>query len=420
MTDEKHSTVMVVGGGIGGVTTAIEISEMGYEVILVEKSPSLGGRVSRMVKYFPKLCPPYCGLEMNYRRLRENKNVRVFTLADVLSISGEPGNMDVKVKLNPRYVVPTHDKYEAAIEACKVEVPNEFNYGMDKTKAIHYYHDLAYPMVPVVDPAAKDDPGVKEAIEASGSSSFDLNMEAKEMDFKVGAVVWAAGWKPFDPTPIGYLGYENFQDVIQNVEMERICSVNGPTNGKILRPSDGKEVKKVAFLQCSGSRDVNYLGYCSGVCCLASLKQAKHVREMVEDAEVTIYYIDIRSGRYEDFMDKIRADEKIHLVKGKAGNVTRNDETGQIVVHVEDIASGKTLKEEFDMVVLATGVVPSTKDDAIPMEGIEYDEYGFVTSDPEKTGVFPLGCVKKPVDVSSTVQEATGVAIKAIHTILGG
>ncbi len=421
MTEEKHSSVMVVGGGIGGLTAAVEIAEMGYDVILLEKSPSLGGRVARMTKYFPKLCPPYCGLEINYRRVKENRKLRVFTQAEVEQITGEPQNFDVKVKLNPRYVLPEQDQFDKAVEACKVNAPNDFNYGLDEISAIHYPHDLAYPYLPVVEAEFKDDPGVKEAIEESGCTKFDLEMQPQEMNFKVGAIVWATGWTPFDPTPVHYLGYGKYQDVIQNVEMERYCAVNGPTKGKLLRPSDGKEAKRVAFVQCAGSRDSNYLGYCSGICCLASMKQATYVRDQyAEDGEAWMFYIDVRSGRYHDFLNRVEGDDKIHLVKGKAGSVSRDDESGDMIVTVEDIEAGKVNRYPVDLVVLATGMVPNTATEKIPYDGLEYDDYGFVISDPQKTGIYPVGCLRKPVDVSTTVQDATGISIKAIQTILGG
>ncbi|RJO70485.1 MAG: CoB--CoM heterodisulfide reductase iron-sulfur subunit A family protein [Myxococcales bacterium] len=415
----KHSSVMVVGGGIGGITAACELAEVGYEVILVEKAPSLGGRVARMNKYFPKLCPPWCGLEINYRRIRENKNIRVLTLAQVEKIAGKPGDLDVTVKVEPRYVVPNRDGYDKAIAACEVETSDDFNLGLSKAKAIRYWHDMAFPRLPYVDRTAAADPGVKAAIEASGSDGFDLSQKPETMNFKVGAVVWAAGWRPFDPSPISYLGYGKYADVIANVQMERLASVNGPTGGKLVRPSDGRPAKRVAFVQCAGSRDVNYLPYCSGVCCLASMKQATYVREQYPDAETWMFYIDVRSDRYADFLAKIQADEKIHLVKGKAGQVLQDPETKDMIVMVEDVAKGEMLRLPVDLVVLATGVVPATRDEKIPAEAVAYDEYGFVTSDPKATGVFALGSVRKPADVSTTVQDATGVAIKVIHTILG-
>ena len=420
MSDERHSTVMVVGGGIGGITAAVEIAELGYEVILVEKAPSLGGRVARMTKYFPKLCPPYCGLEINCRRIKTNKNVRVFTLTEIQSISGKPGNLEVRLKVNPRYVLPNHEGYERAIEACEVEVDDEYNLDMKKAKAIRYYNDFAYPFLPFVEASKVDDPGVKAAIEASGCTGFDLDQKTEELNLKVGAIVWATGWRPFDASRIPYLGFGKSPDIITNAMMERLCAVDGPTGGKLLRPSDGREAKKVAFVQCAGSRDENYLPYCSAVCCMASLKQATYVRERVEDSEAWIFYIDIRSGRYEDFMEtKIRTDENIHLVKGRAGSVEPTPDGKNIIVKLEDIEAGKIKQFEADLVVLATGMVPNTAIEKIPFEDIEYDENDFVVSDPKKTGIFPIGTLKNPSDVSTTVQDATGVAIKAIHTILG-
>jgi quinone-modifying oxidoreductase subunit QmoA len=197
--------------------------------------------------------------------------------------------------------------------------------------------------------------------------------------------------------------------------MERLASANGPTAGRITRPSDGGEVKKVAFVQCAGSRDENHLAYCSGVCCLASLKQATYVLEQDTEAQVSIFYIDIRAlGKYEDFYTKVQSEDRVTLIKGKAGEITEDPRTGLVTVQVEDQSTGKILKEQFDLVVLATGMVPSTAVQKIPAE-MAYDESGFVLANQPVQGIVGAGCVRKPVDVSASVQDATAAALKAIQ-----
>jgi len=198
--------------------------------------------------------------------------------------------------------------------------------------------------------------------------------------------------------------------------MERLASPNGPTEGKIVRPSDGKEVKSVAFVQCAGSRDENHLPYCSGVCCLGSLKHSIYVSEQNPDAKITIFYIDMRTpGIFEDFLIKAQENQNLSLVKGKVAKVEENPETHDLTVEAEDIASGTKTKQEVEMVVLATGIVPSTLEKKIPA-AITYDDYGFIAS--EIPGVYAAGCATRPIDVGTSVRSATGAVLRAIQSIV--
>jgi quinone-modifying oxidoreductase subunit QmoA len=242
-------------------------------------------------------------------------------------------------------------------------------------------------------------------------------MKESTFDLKVGSIVWAAGWTPYDAAKVEYYGFGEYKKVITNVMMERLASLNGPTGGKILRPSDGKEVKNVAFIQCAGSRDENYLPYCSGICCLASLKQATYLREQYPDCEATIFFIDIRAlDRLEDFYVKVQEDEKVHFIKSKIANITEDEETLDLLVEGEDTRSGKQIRMTFDMVVLATGMVPN-KMEFEPSPDISYDDYGFLNYDPEKAGIYGAGCARRPTDVASCVQDATAAALRAIQSI---
>jgi quinone-modifying oxidoreductase, subunit QmoA len=409
----QHTSVLVVGGGIAGITAAVESAELGREVFLVEKAPSLGGRVAAMKQYFPKLCPPYCGLEINYRRIKENPRITVFTSTEVEKIEGQAGDYSVSVKITPRYIKDGVTDPVGPFADLEASLPNEYNYGMDKKKAAGLPHELAYPYKPVVDPAALADDAIKAQV--AGLDSVDLDQQPEQMTLKVGAVIWATGWVPYDASKIGYLKYAEYDDVITNVEMERLAAVNGPTGGKIIRPSDGKEVKRVAFVQCAGSRDEAHLPYCSAVCCMASLKQATYVREAYEDSEVWAFYIDIRANKYESFYRKLQEDEKIHFTKGKAGSIERDPESGDLIVTSEDMLDGKVVKVAVDMVVLATGMQPATAEHKVPFEGLTYDEFGFLVADPEKA-IYPVGCTKRPADVSASVQDATGTSLKSLRS----
>jgi len=414
-----NQTILVVGGGISGVTAALEAAEAGRDVVLVEKNPYLGGRVAQLYHYFPKLCPPNCGLEINFRRMRVNPRVRFFTMAEPVSISGQEGNYDVTIKVSPRYVNEKCTGCGKCAEGCETEIDNPFNYGMDKIKAAYLPHDFAFPLRYVLDPSIVGTDEGKKCKEACPYDAIDLEMQETTFDLKAGAIVWAAGWAPYDASKIEYYGFGEYPNVISNVMMERLASPEGPTGGKIQRPSDGKPVKNLAFIQCAGSRDENHLPYCSGICCLASLKQATYLREQDPEAEATIFFIDIRAlDRLEDFYVKVKEDEKVKFIKSKIAMITEDPETRDLMLEGENTNTGEQIRMGFDMVVLATGMVPNgIRTD--PSPDVSCDDYGFLTLDPQKTGIYGVGCVRRPTDVASCVQDGTASALRAIQSITG-
>jgi len=409
-----EADTLVVGGGVAGMTTAIETAEIEKKVILVERQPSLGGRVAAMNQYFPKLCPPTCGVEINLKRIRVNPFIRVLTLAEIDKISGEPGNYEVSITLKPRYVNEKCTGCGDCAKVCEIERDNEFNYGLDKTKAAYIPHFMAYPFRYVIDPAYVNDDRMKKCVEACQYDAIELDMQPRTITAKVGAIVWATGWKPYDATKIDNLGYGKYKNVITNVIMERLASKSGPTEGKIVRPSDQKEIKNIGFVQCAGSRDENHLPYCSAICCLASMKHATYIRTQYPDAEVHIFYIDVRSpGRLEDFYVKMQEDEKLHFHRGKVAKIEENPANGNLILHAENTLTGKITKTEVEMAVLATGMVPNTADDPPPLE-TPLDDNGFIIADSGK-GVIGAGTVVRPLDVSASIQDATGAALKAVN-----
>lgn len=416
MAEDKGLTqsILVVGGGISGLTTAVEAAEAGRDVFIVEKRPYLGGRVAQLNQYFPKLCPPTCGLEINFRRIRQNPRIKSFTMAEVESISGEEGNFDVSIKLNPRYVNENCTACGACGEVVTTEIPNDYNYNMDKIKAAYLPHDMAYPMRYVIAPEIIGTDEATKAKEACKYDAVDLDMKPESVSLKVASIVWATGWNPYDATKIENLGFGKVPNVITNVMMERLAAFDGPTQGKIVRPADGKPVESVAFVQCAGSRDENYMAFCSYICCLASLKQTTYIREQLPDAKVTIFYIDIRAlGKYEDFYTTVAADDSVTLIKGKVAKVEADPAGDKILVEAEDIYSGSKSQAKVDLVVLATGMEPSTATDKLPTD-VAYDESGFVIS--EKPGVYAAGCTRKPLDVATANRDATAAALKAIQS----
>jgi quinone-modifying oxidoreductase subunit QmoA len=416
-TAPASGSILVVGGGISGLTTALEAAEVGYEVFLVEKNPYLGGRVAQLNQYFPKLCPPTCGLEINFRRIKDNPLIKVLTMAEVQKVDGHPGDYDVQVKVSPRYVNENCTCCGECSKVCKQEIASEYDFGMQKVKGAYLPFEMAFPARYVMAPEIIGTDDAARCNEACQYDAIDLDMAAKTLDLKVGAVVFATGWQPYDATKIDNLGFGQIPNIITNMMMERLAAPNGPTGGKILRPADQKAPESVAFVQCAGSRDENHLPYCSYICCMASLKQALYVREQYPEAIIYIFYIDIRSPgqRYEQFYQKVKADEKIIFVKGKVAAVEAAAD-GAVTVTAENAVTGEKTSQAVDMAVLATGMQPTASEAKLPAS-VNYTEDGFVINDFANGGIFAAGCANKPLDVVSSNQNATGMALKAIQTL---
>jgi quinone-modifying oxidoreductase subunit QmoA len=408
----KCKTVLVVGGGISGLTTALEAAEAGCDVVLVEKSAYLGGRVAAFNQYFPKLCPPSCGLEINFKRLKNNPRVTVLTLAELESLSGSPGAYEAVIRISPRYVTDACTLCGDCSKVCPSEIADEFNCALVKTKAVRLPYRAAFPARYVVDRTACP-AGCQACVDACKYRAIDLGQQPIKKTLRLASVVLATGWAPYDAAKIDNLGFGKYANVVTNVIFERFASADGPTQGKVLRPSDGKEPKAVAFVQCAGSRDRNYLPYCSGVCCTASLKQATYIRSQYPEAKITMFYIDLRTpGHLEEFATKIVAENGIELIKGKVGKVQEHPASRDLLLTAEDVLSGRKIMREYDLVVLATGMVPQST--GVPaVEGLEIDEFGFAAGG--KPGVYAAGCVKRPAEVAASIRDATGAALKAFQ-----
>lgn len=415
MTDaggaSNMGAVLVVGGGISGMTAALEAAEVGKDVFLVEKNPYLGGRVAQLNQYFPKLCPPSCGMEINFKRIKNNRRLRTYTMTTVKSVSGTAGNYEVTLETAPRYVNSNCTACNACVDACPSERANAFNFNMDKTKAIYKAHEMSFPMRYVLDAVACNKCG--KCVEACKYSAIELDMQSKTFTLNVASVVWATGWNPYDATKMENLKFNSSDAIITNMMMERLAAPAGPTGGKILRPGDNKVPESFAFVQCAGSRDENHLEYCSYICCMASMKQITYIRERYPEAPITVFYIDLRTpGKYEKFREKLMSDPKITFIKGKVADIIAEADGGVTLV-AENAVTGEKIKQKVDLAVLATGMEPAAKSMA-RINGVSVDSNGFIVSDADKA-MLSAGCAKKASDVVTATQNATAAALKAIQ-----
>jgi quinone-modifying oxidoreductase, subunit QmoA len=408
--------ILVIGGGISGMTAAIEASEAGCEVLLVERNAFLGGRVAQMHQYFPKLCPPLCGLEINLRRIRTSDRIICSTFSEVVEITGETGRFLATIRHRPRFVDESCTNCGACVRACPVYRPDTFNLGMSSTRAVYLPHTMAFPQRHAIDAAFCEGVSCSKCVPSCPQGAIHLDQDSTIDKVEVGAVIWATGWDPPDASAFEGLGYGTHPNIVTNLAMERLASPSGPTMGRIVRPSDGAEPTSVAFVQCAGSRDEKHLLHCSAACCMASLKQARYVRAQLPDANVTIFYIDLRApGRQELFLAESRRDTRLELVKGKVARVTALGTSGDLGVEAEDTLAGERFFRRFSLVVLATGMVPALGASDSPSVGaLRRDAHGFIDRTQAEPGWLSAGCAREPADVATCVREATGAAMRAI------
>ena len=406
---KKIKPVLIIGGGISGITSAVELAETGQEVILVEKEAYLGGNVIRMNNYFPKLCPPSCGLEINFRRIKNSSRISLMTQTEVREIIGEKGDFVARLESKPEYINDNCTSCGKCAEVCPAERNNAFDLNLSKTKATYLSHEMAFPDKYVIDGDVCLGEACNKCREVCEYDAINLKAEATGKSIEVSSVIVASGWENYNANKIENLHYSEFSNIVTNLEFERLISPSGPGKGKLERPSDKKLPKEIAFVQCAGSRDENHLPYCSSVCCSASLKHALNIQEKYPDAKVKIFYIDLRvAGRNEDFLLRVQENKNIELIKGKVAAVSEG-ENGNLILEAEDILSGRKIKYNAEMAVLATGIVPSLQN-----FDLNRNPKGFGNLE-QKDGIYISGCAKKPMDVSACVKDSTSVALKAIQ-----
>jgi quinone-modifying oxidoreductase subunit QmoA len=409
-------TILVVGGGISGMTAALEAAECGKQVMLIERNATLGGRTSLLYRYFPKMCHPTCGLEINLRRLKGNRNVRVMTMTQVVSVVGSRGDYTVTLKVAPRYVNDNCTGCGDCAKAVDAEIDNPYEYGLAKTRAAYLPHAMAYPQRYVIDASIITTPDGEKAKAACKVGAVDLAMQEEIVVVKVGTVVWATGWKPYDAAKIQPYGYDRYANVITSLEFERMADPKGPTGGRLLRASDGREAKNIAFIQCAGSRDENHLRHCSRICCMASLKQTQYVREAYGDAgKSTMYYIDLRTiDRLEDFYVKVQQDTTVSFVKSKVAKIVEDKDANPVLYGV-DTEGYHRYATTHDLVVLAVGMEPEANGIKLP-DDMLLDSSGFIEGSRDE-GMFGAGAATSPLDVNRSVQSATAAALRAIKVV---
>ncbi len=420
---------MVLGGGIAGISAALDLAEMGIKVYLVEKNESIGGHMAQLDKTFPTLDCSICIEGPKMVDVGRHPKIQIISFADLVSVSGFIGNFHVKVRKNPRFVkAPNCTGCGECRDSCPIEYPNPWDMNLGVRKAISVPVDQAVPLVYSINRDYCIE--CSKCIDACGSrDAIDFNQKPEEVEFDVGAIIVATGYDVYFPLDKPQLGYGKYPNVITSLEFERLILAAGPTGGKVIRQSDGKKPNRIAFIQCVGSRDTKKYPYCSNFCCMYSLKHAIQLKEKYkQDIEVYIFYIDIRSpGKgYEDFYTRAR-NLWVNFIKGVPAEIEEDQKTNNLSVRAVDLVLGKMVNVEVDMVVLATAATPKedTENVARILNLTRGSDGFFMESHPKlkpmdaaTDGIFFAGACQGLKDIPSSVSQGSGAAARAATVLL--
>ncbi|MFX1268188.1 MAG: hydrogenase iron-sulfur subunit [Promethearchaeota archaeon] len=421
---------LIIGGGIAGIKAALVIAEAGYKVYLVERNLTIGGHMALFDKTFPTLDCSICILGPLMSEVNDHPNIELYTYSEIKNVEGYVGNFDITITKKPRFVVEENcvGCFDICREVCPIDVKDTFF----PRKAI----DISYPQAIPLYPNILEDYciGCKACAQACDRDAIDFEQKEEELKFKVGSIIVATGFETFDPSLLGELNYNKYADVITTMQMERLLNNDGPTRGRVLRPSNGKYPNKVSFVLCVGSRNqAIHHDYCSQVCCNLAIKEAILLKKEHPEVKVSIYYNDIRAvgKNCEEFYNRAREDFGIRFIKSNISAIVKGDisEEGKLLIRGEDVIEGKLFENETDLVVLAVGMEPAQGTDKISkILNISQDPYGFLLekhlkikpSETSVNGIFLAGAIQGPKDIPNSIAQAESAAAKTIALISKG
>ncbi len=421
--------VMVIGGGAAGIQAALDVADMGLKVHLVERKPSIGGRMAQLDKTFPTNDCSLCILSPKMAECSQHPNITLHTCSEVKSLSGSVGNFQASVLKHARFV-----DEEACTgcgdcsKKCPAKVADEFDVGLRMREAIHMYFLQAVPAVATIDPdrclyLTRGRCGICQKLCQRGAINYD--QKDQEIVLNVGAIIAATGFDPFDPTVVASYGYGKYRNVITSMEYERLISASGPTGGHLQRLSDKEPAKRLAFIQCVGSRHVKHHRFCSSVCCMYATKEAILANEHDKEVHSTIYYTDLRaSGKgFQEYVARAEREYNVTYVRSRVAEVTQDDQDNPVIWY-EDLSSGQARSETVDLAVLAISLAPrrGAKELAAVL-GVELDQDNFIKTDAfspldtTRQGVFACGYCRGPADIPESVAQASGAAARAAEAL---
>ncbi len=424
----RTGAVAVIGGGVSGIYAAHELAESGFKVYLIEEGPTVGGRMLLLDKTFPTNDCAMCILSPKMVEVARHQNIEILTLSEVARVEGRVGSFEITLRQKPRYVTEKCSACGNCTNACPVEVPNEFENGLTWRKAIHIPIAQAIPTRYLIDRKSclGADPNTCARCKTACSlKAIDYNQKMKTVQLKVGSIILACGAETYDPTLQTSYNYRH-KNVITSMEFERILSASGPTGGEIVKPSDKEKPKKMAFVQCVGSRDPSrFREMCSAVCCMYATKQAIVAKEHDPELDITIFFIDLRAhGKgFEEFTNRAK-ELGVKYVRCKDVEVKSNPRSDNLTLFYEDPEDNKFKGADLDLVVLSVGLKPSnTLRSLSTIMGLKTNKYGYIETKLERPletsikGIYVCGCAQGPKDIPDCVAQACGAAAKAKSTL---
>ena len=420
--ENKRIDVLVVGGGISGIQAALDLANTGFMVYLIDKAPAIGGTMSQLDKTFPTNDCSMCIESPKFIECSRHPNIEILTYTEVENIKGKAGDFKVTLIKKPRYIIEDRcTGCGTCVEVCPVKVPDAFNQNLSLNKAIHIYFSQAVPLITYVDPETclyLQDEKCNICIGACQNEAIDLNQKEDTIQVDVGAIIMSPGFEVFDPKIRNDYGYGIMENVVTSLDFERILSSTGPYEGEIRRPSDKQHPKKIAWIQCVGSRQVIEGGnsYCSGVCCAYTQKQVILAKDHEADLEAKIFHNDIRAfGKdFELFYQRAENLPGIEFIRSYVSIGKENPETKNVSIRYSTPDDG-VKEEEFELVVLSVGLNPPKNAEKLADQfGIELNEHGFCKSNPlnpietTRPGIFVSGAFQGPIDIPESVMGASG------------
>jgi len=425
VTEEKIGAVLVVGGGVAGIQAALDLADSGFKVYLLDMSPSIGGVMARLDKTFPTNDCSMCILAPKLVATGRHPNINLITNGELIGLSGKAGNFEAKVRKRSRYI--NEEKCNGCglcAQKCPVEAVDTFNENLSNRSAIYIDYPQAVPLKFIID--REKCIGCGTCQEICKAKAIEYDQQDSTVTLRVGSIVLAPGFEPFDATLKSEYGYGRFPNVVTSIEFERILSASGPYGGLVLRPSDGEIPKKIAFVQCVGSRDAQIgNNYCSAACCMYGIKEAIIAKEHIPiKLSCTVFYMDIRAygKEFDDYYTRAQEEYNIRFVRSRAARVTEDPRTNNLYLYyVED---EEPTTEEFDMVVLSIGMQPPRNSETLAkVLGIQLNGYNFCQTnvfspvETSKPGIFVCGAFAAPKDIPESVAQASGAAAKAMAVI---
>ena len=425
-TASTTKPVVIIGAGIAGIKAALDLAEMGVKVYLVEKNPSIGGHMSQLDKTFPTLDCSMCIMGPWMVDCSRHPNIEILAYSTVKDVTGERGDFTVKILKRTRRV--DLDKCTGCGDCqriCPIEVPNEYDMGLKMRKAAYIPFPQAVPNVATID--KENCIECMMCVKTCKAKAIDFDIKDEEIEINAGSLILATGYNLLDPASVPEYGYGRFPNVVSSLEYERMVSASGPTGGIIMRPSDGREPQRIAFVQCVGSRDVNHCAYCSRICCTYATKEAIITKDHTPHVDIDILYNDLRAfGKgFEEFLVRGEQEYGIHYVKGLPSEIQEDPSTHDLIVRHSDAKGHAVLLDRYDLVVLCPAMVPNEDPEFFEKLGISTDQYGFVnggaggieavrTATP---GIYMAGAMNAPKDIPDSVAHASAAAGLAVGDI---